>query len=253
MDLGESARIWRRRRILTIAMLILALAGSAAAMTRLPKVYRSDSSVILLASRSAAKLNGGNPFLSFSPSLTLTADALSRELMAPATARDLAARGFLGAYTVALAPDTTATTGSVLLISVTSSSISVAERTLTAVTGEINVKLAQLQGTVPVRNQIHAAALSYTPQAALSSSQTARPLVAITVLGLLVALGTPIAVDSAVARRRAAHAAMVPDPVEGPADDEQAADDREFAGRHWDGRPEARNSDQSRRAPRTSR
>jgi hypothetical protein len=253
MDLGESFRIWRRRRILTIAMLILALAGSATALTGLPRAYQSDSSVILLASRSAAKLNGGNPYLSFSPSLTLTADALSRQLMAPATARDLAARGFVGAYTVALAPDTTATTGSVLLISVTSNSSSVAVRTLQAVTSEISVKLSQLQSGVAARNQIRAAALSYTPQATLSSSQTARPLVAVTVLGLLAALGIPIAVDGLLARRRIRNAAMIPDPAEGPAVDGQADDDRDFAGRQWDSRPPGRNGSQSRRAPRAGR
>jgi hypothetical protein len=252
MDLGESLHIWRRRWILTIAMLILALAGTLAALTSLPRVYQSDSTVILLASRSAAKLTGGNPYLSFSPSLTLTADAVSRQLMAPGTARDLAARGFLGAYKVALASDTTVTTGSVLLITVTDSNKAEVEPTLQAVTSEISVRLSQLQASVAPRSQIRTAGLSYSPQATLNASQTARPLVAIAVLGLLAALAIPIAVDGQIARWRIRYGAMVPEVTPDPAD-EPAYGDRDFAEGTLDYWPPAHNGDQTHRAPRTSR
>src|SRR6266851_4200547 len=118
MYLSESFRIWRKRRYLTAALLVLALAGSGAALSTLPRTYQANSSVILLASRAAASPYGGNPYLSFSPSLTLAADAVSRELMGPGTVLSLAARGFSASYTVALAPYTTTTTGSVLLVTV---------------------------------------------------------------------------------------------------------------------------------------
>ena len=85
MYLSESFRIWRKRRYLTAALLVLALAGSGAALSTLPRTYQANSSVILLASRTAASPYGGNPYLSFSPSLTLAADAVSRELMGPRT------------------------------------------------------------------------------------------------------------------------------------------------------------------------
>src|ERR1035441_9099414 len=117
MSLGQLVRIWRRRFILTTALLLVALAGSAAAVPKFPRTYQSTSSVVLLASRAAAKLSG-NPYLAFSSSLTLTADLLSRELMAPATVRDLSASGVPGTYTVALAPYTTSTTGSVLVVKI---------------------------------------------------------------------------------------------------------------------------------------
>src|SRR5712691_3695531 len=252
MDLGESANIWRRRWILTAAMLILAAAGVIATLTGLPRVYQSRASVILLASRSAAKLNGGNPYLSFSPSLTLTGDAVSRELMAPGTARDLAASGFPGTYTVALAPDTTSTTGSVLLITVTDSSGAEAQRTLQAVTSEINVKLAQLQGRVAARNRIRAATLFATPQATLNVSQMARPVVAVTALGLLAALGIPIAVDGLIARRRLRAGAEMPE-VATDRVDEQGYDDHTIAEQPLDYWPAGSNGGQSHRAPRASR
>ena len=118
MELRQAVRIWRARWILTSVLIILAMVGAAEAAAKMPRYYQSASSVVLLASRAASKQNGGNPFLSFGPSLTLTADAVSRELMAPETVRQLAAQGFTASYTVAVPPYTTSTTGSVLLVTV---------------------------------------------------------------------------------------------------------------------------------------
>jgi hypothetical protein len=180
--------------------------------------------VIMLASRSAARLNGGNPYLSFSPSLTLTADALSRGLMAQGTVQQMAAKGFSDPYTVALAPYTTTTTGSILLVSVTGGSRQSVERTLAAVTDEIGTTLARLQSNVSARNKIRALTLAFSSRATLSISQTARPLVAIIVPGLLLALAIPLIVDGWIARRRirkrAAHpgASAHPEGSAGPGD-----------------------------------
>jgi hypothetical protein len=251
MDLGESANIWRRRWILTTVMLILALAGVVATLTGLPRIYQSHASVILLASRSSAKLNGGNPYLSFSPSLTLTGDAVSRELMAPGTARALAAGGFTGTYTVALAPDTTSTTGSVLLVTASDSSNAGAQRILQAVTSEISVKLAQLQGNILPRNRIRLATLFAAPQATLSVSQMARPVIAVTALGLLAALGIPIAVDGLMARRRMRYYDEIPE-VATDREDEPSSDDRTVTGQPMEFWP-ARNGGKAHRAPRASR
>jgi hypothetical protein len=134
--------------------------------------------MVLLASRSAAKQNGSNPYLSFSPSLTLTADALSREIMSPGIIQHLRGKGFNGKYTVALAPYTTTTTGSVLLITVTGPRKPDVEQTLHAVTSEISAELLhlQVQSGVKPGNRIRTGTLAYTPSAALSISQTARPV-----------------------------------------------------------------------------
>ena len=202
MDLRQAVRIWRMRWILTSVLIILAMAGAAKEAAKMPRYYQSASSVVLLASHAAATQNGGNPFLSFGPSLTLTADALSRELMAPETVRQLAAQGFTASYTVALPSYTTSTTGSVLLVTVTGTHAARVQRTLQAVTAQIGTQLAHLQNGVPARSQIHADTLSFTPQATLSVSQTVRPLVAVGALLLVICLGIPIVVDGLVARRR---------------------------------------------------
>jgi hypothetical protein len=212
MNLSESSHIWRRHWKMTVTLVVLASTGAVAAVTMLPRSYQSDSSVVLLASRSAARLNGGNPYLSFSPSLTLTADALSLEMMAPGTAKDLAARGFPGSYAVALSPgENTVTTGSVLDVTVIDSSQAAAEDTLRAVTDQISVELTQMQGGIRPGDRIRAATLSFSPQAALSVSQTARPLVAVIALGLLLAFGIPIVVDGRITRRRIQAGALLPD------------------------------------------
>jgi hypothetical protein len=211
MDLRQAVRIWRTRWTLTSVLLILALAGIGGATAEMPRYYQSDSSMVLLASRAASMQNGGNPFLSFSPSLTLTADAVSRALMAPQTVRQLAGQGFTASYTVALPTYTTSTTGSVLLVTVTGADAAGVQRTLQAVNTQIGTQLAQLQNGVPPRGQVHADTLSSTPQATLSISQTARPLVVVGVLLLVIALGTPIVVDGLITRRRLRKRSVFPD------------------------------------------
>jgi len=218
MYLGELLHIWRRRSILTTVLLIAALAGTVTTLTRLPRTYESDSSVVLLASRSAARLTGGNPYMSFSTSLTLTGDVLSGELMAPRTVTELAASGFPAAYTVALAPYNTATTGSVLQVTVTGADPEAVQRQLYAVTHEISLKLGQIQAKVRPRSRIRAATISITPKAALNVSQTARPMVLVIATGLLLVLGIPVIVDGRLARRRiraaAGHQDSYPQPVD---------------------------------------
>jgi hypothetical protein len=209
MYLSEMLHIWRRRLILTAVLIIAASIGTTAALMKLPRTYQSTASVVLLASRSAARQTGGNPFLNFSPSLTLTADVLSRELMDPSIALGLAASGFPAAYTVALAPNTTSTTGSVLLITVTGNDSNAVESTLRAVTAEISKELSTLQRNVARHNRIRAATISFSPQATLSVSQTARGVVLVVLPGLLAALGIPILVDRR-AIRRARRKAVLP-------------------------------------------
>jgi hypothetical protein len=204
MDVSRFSLIWGRRWILTAAMLTLASVITVAALLIVPRTYQSDSSVIMLAPRSVARLTGGNPYLSFTPSLTLTASAVGDEVMAPGTARHLAARGFRAAYTVALAPYTTNTTGSVLQVTVTGSDKADVQATLHAVTAEISTQLAQLQGQVRRPSRILAATLSYSPQPTLSVSQTGRSLILLVVPVLLLALAVPVVVDALLQRRAGA-------------------------------------------------
>jgi hypothetical protein len=211
MDLRHAVRIWRAQWILTSVLLILAMAGVAGAVAKFPRSYQSASTVVLLASRAASVQNGSNPFLSFSPSLTLAADAVSRKVMAPATVSQLAAEGFTASYTVALPTYTTSTTGSVLLVTVAGPDAAGVQRTLQAVTAQISTQLAKLQHGIPPRSQVRADTLSFAPRATLSVSQTARPLTVVVALLLVICLGTPIVVDGMVTRRRLRRRSALPD------------------------------------------
>jgi hypothetical protein len=207
MSRTYSRRAWRGHWILTGALLAATLGGSAMAAQVLPRTYQAQGSVVLLASRAVSKPNGGNPYLSFSPSLTLTADVLSRELMAPATAAYLASMGYSGTYTVALAPDTVPTTGSVLLLTVTGSDQATVADTVTGVITEIRARLTRLQSGISKYNQIRVEPLSVTPQATVSMAQTLRPLAALLALGLAATFGIPWIIDAQIATRRARRSA----------------------------------------------
>jgi hypothetical protein len=206
MGRTNSSQAWRRHWVLTTVLLLLALATTAIAAVAGPRSYQTSGAVTLLASRAVAKSEGGNPYLSFTGSLTLTADVLSRELMAPGTVSDLAAHGFTDPYTVALATYTTSTTGSVLTVTVTGPDPVVAEVDLGAVMDEIQAKLASLQAKVKPDNRIRVVTIAKSGQATLSASASARPLVLIAVAGLLLAFGLPWLVDAQVMARRARRA-----------------------------------------------
>jgi hypothetical protein len=211
----------RGRWIMTGGLLLLTLICVLAALVELPPSYTSNSSVVLLASPAASRPNGDNPYLSFSPSLTLTADAVSREMMAPATVDSLASKGFPDSYSVALATYTTSTTGSVLLITVTGPDKAAVELTLHGVTSEISSVLTHLQvGTSP-DDRIVAATLSMSSQPSLSLSQLARLLAILICVGLAASFGVPWLVEAQVAGRRLrreAVAPMTPPPPVSPAD-----------------------------------
>lgn len=210
MDFGKLLLIYRRRFILTTVLLTVTLAGASIALVHLPRTYQSESSVVLLASRSAARPTGRNPYLSFSSSLTLTADVVSQELMAPGIGLSLAAMGVPSTYTVALAPVNLVTTGSVLLVTVTGHDQGTVERALPLVTSEISVVLSQLQAKVSPRNRIRAATISFAPQAVLQVSQLARQIVILVAASLLLALGIPVIVDGRTTRRRLRDAPLSP-------------------------------------------
>jgi hypothetical protein len=232
MDLRQAVGIWRRRRILTSTLFVLAMLGVVAVQAKIPRYYQSASSSVVLASPDAAEPNGNNPFLSFSSSLTLTADAVSREMMSPATAGQLTRQGFTAAYTVTVPTYTTSTTGSILLVTVTGTKPAEVQSTLAAVNVQIGTQLAQMQHGLPARSQVRTKTLSITPQATLSLSQTARLPVAAAVLLLVLCLGAPIVVDGLVAQRRL-RSGQRPGPREARSDREGAVIRRSpHAGQH---------------------
>ncbi|HEY5988523.1 MAG TPA: hypothetical protein VIV12_19405 [Streptosporangiaceae bacterium] len=188
---------------MTVTLLVLVLVGTALAVAWMPRTYRAEGSVVLLASRAVARSTGDNPYLSFSESLTLTADVLSRELMAPGTVSELAAHGFGDPYTVELAPYSTTTTGAVLTATVTGTDRIGVERNLDGVMNQIQASLAGLQSGIQPYDRIRIATIAKSQWATLSVSHTARPLTLVAAAGLLLVLGLPWLVDAQIARLQA--------------------------------------------------
>src|ERR1700722_8934476 len=214
MGFDEVVRIWRRRPVLTAGLIVIALLGCAAVLAWFPGTYQSQASVVLLASKSAAKLTGDNPYLSFTPSLSLTADVVSRALTGPAVGERLATQGFTDAYTVAPPAYATTTTGSVLVITVTGHDPVAVQGTLQAVMAQARIVLRQIQAGLRPRKRITVATLAVSPQATPESGAMARPLVIVLVAGLLMAVGLPVIIDGWRRRRAFGRAPAIDDTVD---------------------------------------
>ena len=150
---------------------------------------------------------GGNPYLSFGDSDTLTADLLRRELTAPAAVARLAAAGYSGTYVVA---DDPTTAGPVLDITVTGNSKVMVEHTLQGVTAAASTTLAGMQAGLSPSEQITSIVVSFAPEAKLSVGKKARTLIVVLAVGLIFAIALPQAFDAAASRRRARRFGITP-------------------------------------------
>ncbi len=204
MEPENAVAIWRGRWMLTGGLLLLTLVGAGVAMAFLPRTYQANASVVLLDSRNGSEATGGNPYLNFNASLTLTADAVSRQVMDPQTANSLATHGYLGSYTVQMPTYSTSTAGSVLLITVTSSGSGGVQHTLNGVIDAIRASLATLQSGVSPADQIRLTVLAPAAGPAVDSAHTVRSVAIVAGFGLMVALGVPWMLDAQVRRHLAA-------------------------------------------------
>ena len=218
MNVLELIRIWRRRWILTTLALLVALAGCGLAAKTLPRTYKASGTIVLVPSTKAAKALGqGNPYLSFTSSVSTAADIMAAELTTPATERGLAAAGFTEPYTAVAQTTLTQTTasGSVLpgpfvVITVTGGDPGSVQRTLSAVTAQTGKTMLAMQASMPRASRIGVSVLSRAPRATLSVSAVARSLVLIVGLLLIAALTLPVLVDAAGARRRGRRGTTAP-------------------------------------------
>jgi hypothetical protein len=137
----------------------------------------------------------------------MTAQVVTYQMMAPGVVQSLAARGYTEPYAVTLAPN--AAGAPVIDVLVTGSNKNAVEHTLHGVTDEIATNLASLQTGITAKNRITASTLSVAAQPSLGVSKTARPLVIILGLGLVLAFSIPLMVDG-VARRRVPDRATFP-------------------------------------------
>jgi hypothetical protein len=220
MDLTASLRALRRRWILTTLLLLLTLAASYDLWHKAVGPYSAESIVGLIPSTQSSKTNGGNPYLSYSPTENVAGDIVLREVMAPATAATLAAQGDTASYTIADDPNTT---GPILDITVTGSSQAVVESTLRGVTDQVQVQLAALQKPLKPANQITSKVLSFATTPSLESSKKARPVVLVLGLGLVLTFALPQMWDAEINRwRRRRNPGYVPagEPVPEPVADQ---------------------------------
>jgi hypothetical protein len=203
--LVEPFHIWRRHWVLTSFLLVLVFVGTGAAVLKVPRTYQAESTVVLLASRNSSKVAGdGNPYLSFSDALSTTASVISTEIMDPQTAANLKAQGFSESYQVvsqSTLSNISLLPAPFLLVTVTGHSRLSVEHTLHGVTDEIATLMNGLQAGLSRDNRILLITASFDPRATLSVTSTARPLVGVLGLLLIVALGLPLVVDAAGARR----------------------------------------------------
>jgi hypothetical protein len=208
MEPENAVAIWRGRWILTGGLLLLTLVGVGVAIVFLPRTYQASASVVLLDSRNGSEATGGNPYLNFNASLTLTADAISRQVMDPQTASSLATHGFLGSYTVEMPTYSTSTTGSVLLITVTSNAGGGVQHTLNGVIAAVRTSLATLQSGVRPADRIQLTVLVPAAGPSIDSAHTVRSIAIVAGFGLIVALGAPWMLDAQVRRHLAAGGAV---------------------------------------------
>lgn len=202
----DAFRTWRRRWVLTSFMLLLALVGTTAAVLKAPRVYQATATVVLLTSHNASKATGGgNPYLSFTDSLSTTASVITSEVTDPQSASNLKMRGYAESYQVvsqSALSNITQLPAPFLLITVTGNNGWLVEHTLHGVANQISIALNGLQSGVSRNNRISLITSSFSPKAGLSLTSTARPLVIILGLLLVSALAIPLLVDARSARGR---------------------------------------------------
>jgi hypothetical protein len=192
MDFREATRIWRRRWILTSILLLVATVCTLSAALKLPRTYQAHAYVTLLTSQQAAQQSGGNPYLNFSTSLNATAQGLVYELTNPHTAQLLESEGSTGSYTVIY--DDTAP-APILQATISSSNEAEVARTLQGLISETSTLLQGMQTGTAADRQIRVATLS-TTQPKISISITARGIVLVFGIMLILALAVPIVTDS---------------------------------------------------------
>ncbi|GAA2418005.1 hypothetical protein GCM10010191_30760 [Actinomadura vinacea] len=200
--------------MLTLPLLLLALGGVGAAAVVTPWTYEAQASVVFLASPFQAKQAGGNPWLVFDSSLTVTAEVVGREMMDDRTAAGLRARGLTAGYEVGVAQDST---GPVLAVDVSGDDPRVVKGTLDALVAAIPQRLTHIQAKegVTERAQIKASVVTASPKAALAATGKLRMLVMVLFVGLALTVAVPLFAEVLSERRRRGRASSAePEPKE---------------------------------------
>ncbi|GGO17220.1 hypothetical protein GCM10010116_34820 [Microbispora rosea subsp. aerata] len=201
MDLVDSLRALLRRWPLTLALLVVTLAATGGALIAIPWQYEAKSTVVFLSSRKGSQPVGGNPWLAFDGSLTITAEVVARGMGDERTLEQLKAQGHTAEFTVGLAQDSR---GPLLDITATGPDPAVAQSTMKALTTLSKQRLADLQekaGILPDAT-IRAEIVTASDEALLTPEKKIRLLVVIFAAGMLLTVGVPLFIESLAQKRR---------------------------------------------------
>jgi len=183
----------RKHWLLTSLLVLLTLVAAVGAWVKTSGPYQSESQVVFLASQQASKLNGNNPYLSFQDSLNMTGDIVARGVMDARVVAALAAKGYTDKYIV---QDDPLAVGPVLDVIATGPTKAGVMATQAAVTADVQSQLLQLQSDILPKNQITSQVISSSLQPTLLVTKKARPVVAVLIVGILLILAIPMAVEA---------------------------------------------------------
>ena len=105
MSIRELIRICRRQWITLSLALMISIIAIVGAYVLVPVKYQSQAQMTMLNSEAVTNQMGdlGNPYLSFSQTLSADVDLLTRLLVSDSSARQLTAEGVTDSYTAAFA------------------------------------------------------------------------------------------------------------------------------------------------------
>ncbi|MFC6079690.1 YveK family protein [Sphaerisporangium aureirubrum] len=201
MDLLDSLRALLKRWPVTVALLVATIAATFGAMTAIPWQYESKATVVFLSSRKGAQPVGGNPWLAFDGSLTITAEVIARGMSDERTLQKLKDQGNTAEFTVGLAQDSR---GPLLDITATAPDPKVAQATMEALATLSAQRLNEMQqkSSILPDATIRAELVTSTDKAELTPEKKIRMLLIIFAGGCLLTLGIPLFLESQAQKRR---------------------------------------------------
>ncbi|MEV7966783.1 hypothetical protein AB0O34_12485 [Sphaerisporangium sp. NPDC088356] len=201
MDLLDSLRALLRRWPVTVALLAVTIAATVGALIAIPWQYESKATVVFLSSRKGSQPVGGNPWLAFDGSLTITAEVISRGMSDERTLQKLKDEGKTADFTVGLAQDSR---GPLLDITATGADPKVAQATMETLATLSQDRLTEMQRKSAILPDatIRAELVTSTDKAELTPEKKIRTLVIIFAAGMLLTVGVPLFLESLAQKRR---------------------------------------------------
>ncbi|MDQ1475198.1 MAG: hypothetical protein QOE62_427 [Actinomycetota bacterium] len=203
MDLFAALVALGRRWYLTIALLIVLVAGTYIAASATKPEYKAEASVIVLSpiQTGADATNQGpvNPYLNAGPAVF--ANVLSRVMAADTTKQQILKAGGIGTYTVGQG---TSTNGPIINIEATSSDPTLATRTAALLISAINHEAVQKQqkANVPPKSYITTQTVTAGDKPSKLQGSRTRVTVAVGAMGGVLTFATVLLIDNFLTARR---------------------------------------------------